>query len=99
MALAANGTLLKGHNVYKSWPWVSKPLLNLPCGCLHKDDFADGANGTIAHLFDRHVFEKCDWTLDQLIDWVRSVEPQEAEAPPSVPEAVAESVAKSPQSL
>jgi hypothetical protein len=37
-----------------------------------------------------HVFEKCDLTLDQLIDWVRSVEPEDA---PQLTEAVAAQVA------
>ena len=31
----------------------------------------------IVHLNDRHIFKSRDWTLDQLIDYVRSVEPPE----------------------
>ncbi len=31
----------------------------------------------IAHLFDRHVMGKKDWTLDQLVAWVKTVEPHE----------------------
>ena len=32
---------------------------------------------TIAHIFDYHVMTTGQWTLDQLIDWIRSVEPDE----------------------
>ncbi len=31
----------------------------------------------ITHLFDRHVFEKYDWTLERLTQWIASVEPQQ----------------------
>jgi hypothetical protein len=37
----------------------------------------------IAHLFDCHVMEKQDWTLDQLASWVASWEPKEVERPTS----------------
>jgi len=33
----------------------------------------------IVHLFNYHVMTKKDWTMDQLIDWVRSVEPPDPE--------------------
>jgi hypothetical protein len=35
----------------------------------------------IAHLFDYHVVRKKDWTLEQLVDWVRTVEPVEPAKP------------------
>jgi len=33
----------------------------------------------VVHLFNDHVMTRKDWTLDQLIDWVRSVEPADPE--------------------
>src|SRR5579859_2927384 len=45
-----------------------------PCKCKHPGFSTLG--WAVAHLFNEHVFGKCDWTLDQLIDWVKSVEPQ-----------------------
>lgn len=33
----------------------------------------------IVHLFNYHVMTRHDWTMDQLIDWVRSVEPPDPE--------------------
>lgn len=33
----------------------------------------------IVHLFNDHVMTKKDWTMDQLIDWVASVEPPDPE--------------------
>jgi hypothetical protein len=39
----------------------------------------------IAHLFDCHVVTKKNWTLDQLVDWVRTVEPSEPAQPQPEP--------------
>jgi hypothetical protein len=33
----------------------------------------------IVHLFNDHVMTRKDWTMDQLIDWVASVEPPDPE--------------------
>jgi len=38
----------------------------------------------IAHLFDCHVMEKQNWTIDQLASWVASWEPKEVGPPISV---------------
>ncbi len=38
----------------------------------------------IAHLFDCHVMEKQDWTIDQLASWVANWEPKEVDPPASV---------------
>jgi len=34
----------------------------------------------IAHLFDYHVMEKRDWTLDRLVAWLQPLEPNEPES-------------------
>jgi hypothetical protein len=31
----------------------------------------------VAHLFDQHVMEKKNWTLNQLVAWVQTLEPEE----------------------
>jgi hypothetical protein len=83
MALKAAGLLEKYYDhppvigtlsvdIPLPWQWVKKSLC-APCPC----KYASSVAGVIVHLFDWHVFEKKDWTLDQLIDWVRSVEPAE----------------------
>jgi hypothetical protein len=36
----------------------------------------------IAHIFDYHVMGRKNWTLEQLVEWVKTVEPNEA-APPA----------------
>lgn len=49
-----------------------------PCSCLVDLGFWNNKlGGIIAHLFNMHVHGDKTWTLDQLIDWVRSVEPAE----------------------
>ena len=58
------------------WKWIENTLFVLPCGCTGYNKLY--ALSTIVHLFDIHVMHLGDWTLDQLIDWVRSVEPPEA---------------------
>lgn len=35
----------------------------------------------IAHIFDQHVMRKKDWTLERLVEWVETVEPDEAPRP------------------
>ena len=74
------------------WPWLCKQApTTFPCGCQYPtDEYVK--DDVIIHLFDLHVFGEKDWTLDQLIDWVRSVEPQETEASPSPVEAVGHEV-------
>jgi|GEM_PF-4481902 hypothetical protein len=38
------------------------------------------------HIFDTHVMEREQWTYEQLVDYVRSIEPaEETSAPESVP--------------
>lgn len=55
------------------WPWTTTTM-SRPCGCwLYPRKMS--AKEIIAHLFDKHVMRRKDWTLDQLVEWVRSVEP------------------------
>lgn len=35
-------------------------------------------SSVIAHIFNEHVCEDKTWTLEQLVDWIRSVEPQDS---------------------
>jgi hypothetical protein len=63
------------------WPWLCKSFA-FPCDCKDGAHDHDLAAGVIAHLFDQHIMNEhgltySRWTLDQLIDWVRSVEPAE----------------------
>lgn len=60
--------------------WVLLPV-ERPCDCWRiwlrrrmriKD--------VIAHLFDYHVMDKKNWTLEQLVAWVETVEPKEDRA-------------------
>jgi hypothetical protein len=77
MALAAVGAkqLVSSCNdlapVYGLWPWTFQKG-SVPCGC---PCFHINYARVIAHLFDRHV-ATAYWTLEQLVDWVRSVEPE-----------------------
>ena len=41
----------------------------------------------IAHLFDHHVMRRRNWTLEQLVEWVKTVEPNDA-----IPSATANTV-------
>lgn len=52
----------------------------------------------IAHIFDDHIFIFSDWTLDQLIDWVRQNEPPECEVGANEsPNAIVASVVTHPE--
>ena len=76
MGLAACGMEKQGlyyNKLLTRWSWLLGTSEH-PCDCRNmvRDEFIC----IIMHLFDRHVMNQ-DWTLDRLIDWVRSVEPAE----------------------
>lgn len=66
--------------IHPEFVWMTNQC-NLPCGCSRTGIYAvsDNVCCAIAHVFNEHIYGKQDWTLDQLIDWVRSVEPAEPE--------------------
>ena len=63
---------------FRQWPWTRDLRFVPPCRCYGYEREL-GACQIIGHTFDEHVITR-DWTLDQLIDWVRSVEPAEPES-------------------
>ena len=84
MGLAGSGFLatdfdIRGTKPYealvKNWPWLESEAGSVPCQCgfLGRTWHFD----VIGHIFDSHVVGDGRWTLDQLIDWIRSVEPAE----------------------
>lgn len=87
LALVEEGPRVAIEN-YKAiethWPWLKTEGPKCPvCGNSSNHFYTD----LIAHIFDAHVAGiKSEWTLDQLIDWIRSVEPAE----PATEEAQAE---------
>ena len=67
------------NECFKAWPWTMQLPKTPLCDCYVGDC---NLGQMITHLFDTHVMQAADckveaWTLDQLIDWVRSVEPAE----------------------
>jgi len=82
MALAAIGksNCRVGDSLDENFPIEAMRFAGkLPCGCLDIGGYSSDVGGVIAHLFDTHVMDGKTWTLDELIDWVRSVEPPEQE--------------------
>lgn len=72
----------EADSIAELWPWTLEVRGFHPCGCTRLNCSPFNVNPgaqSIAHMFDKHVFGDCTWTLDQLIDWVRSVEPVEPE--------------------
>lgn len=72
--------------IYTEWPWLLQSIKpgGMRCPLCSKTEkhpvgFYDYLSA-IQHLFDLHIAGlNPKWTLDQLIDWVRSVEPAEPE--------------------
>lgn len=67
----------------QEWPFMNKKT-SYPCGCIWTINPVE-VIAVIVHIFDDHVMRANNnenWTLDQLIDWVRSVEPAETQAQP-----------------
>lgn len=63
-------------SAFLEWPWLLNPVSRV-CKC-ERELASDIAQLAIIHLFDRHVLGAQDWTLDRLIDYVRSIEPIES---------------------
>src|SRR5260370_38229293 len=65
------------------WPWLTEAISVTPCGCHYYKQcgtsiFQITAKiSTIVHLFNEHVMQRQDWTMERLADWIRSVEPEE----------------------
>lgn len=82
------------------FPWL-KNIVKAPCGCcLFTGVYADSTFGSyghvanvIAHVFDNHVMNDShgfSWTLEQLCEWVDSIDP----TPKTVHEIVDDVMAK-----
>jgi hypothetical protein len=83
LGMAANACGIKRQycNIKKLWPWL-KTDMDFPCNCFPNSYInidSQAAWTKVAHIFDHHVMCLEDWTLEQLVDWVRSVEPGERE--------------------
>ncbi len=62
------------------WPWLDICPATVQCCEFHPK--SDSNLEAVYRVFDSHVmalYEDRRWSLDQLIDWVRSVEPAEQE--------------------
>lgn len=83
MAANAVGIDRKYENLKRVWPWLRNPLDKCPAGCFMCS--FKSSSLAVGHIFDTHICGGLEpkWTLDQLIDWIRSVEPPE---PPAEPE-------------
>lgn len=59
------------------WPWLTRHLMHVPCGCRGWDRYLTANYMTaVIHIFSCHVATK-EWTVEQLADWVASVEPED----------------------
>jgi hypothetical protein len=81
------------HAARTVWPWLdSAPPSKMPCpvGCgikfndPHDRDSPEAWEWAIAHIFDLHIaplepgiYMPFRWTLEQLVDYVRSIEPED----------------------
>jgi hypothetical protein len=95
MAVAATRDHVIRYKAFsRRWPWVANRYKKYPCDCPHQGviSLANTVEGIIAHLFDQHVMQSggsyTPWTLEQLADWVRSVEPDESAAPTTAPSTI-----------
>jgi hypothetical protein len=57
-------------------PWLIRVVMR-PCECQREFPREMRIKDVIAHLFDFHVMEKQNWSVDQLVEWVQRWEPRE----------------------
>jgi hypothetical protein len=91
MAMAAIGSSRSWNSAEKTWPWLNKERISpLPCACPERWYRVKQFKRCVIHIFNHVICGEI--TFDQLIDWVRSVEP--AEDVPILTDALAESEAQ-----
>lgn len=57
--------------------WVLE-VVERPCNCWRFQAPREmRIKDIIAHIFDRHIMQKKNWTLERLVAWVKTVEPAE----------------------
>jgi hypothetical protein len=78
MALNAVGCPKFYENIHEQWPWVETEFKK-NCPVCNRKLSSNLIRRMITHVFDYHVIVEKDWNLEQLIDWVRSIEPEETE--------------------
>ena len=65
-----------------------------PCRCWRFIPPKMRIKDIIAHIFDFHVMAKRNWTLEQLVAWVETVEPKEVEPPQTRDKTISEFLAQ-----
>ena len=79
MAIKAVGRDENWSGADSIWDWLNEKA-ERPCRCGRPwVGQAQSQSQHIVHIFDWHVMRDKTWTLDQLINWVRSIEPPEPE--------------------
>jgi hypothetical protein len=87
MALGATGYQVCGGDdgrgsdgeyalVTTRWDWLQ--TFNVECPLCGQRNYS---YSSVTHMFDLHVITEGAWTLEQLCDWVRSIEPNEDAEP------------------
>jgi hypothetical protein len=69
-------------HVAKTWPWVITAKAVCPCGTVHPMSFSDSSlltgSEVIWGVFDHHVMGDRTMTIEQLADFIASIEPEES---------------------
>jgi hypothetical protein len=89
MGLAANGYTCNPFagdgDALHLWPWLKQATVLPCCPTLLSEDGTTDVMSAIVHLFDFHVSEERDWTIEELCQWLASIEPPEPELQRSQP--------------
>lgn len=80
-ALGMAENAMGGESAESVHEWLNVDATVGPCGC--KLPYFATLTTCIAHTFNEHVHGDKTWTLERLVDWVRSVEPNEPEECPA----------------
>jgi hypothetical protein len=88
-ALGMIGKAARGaaSRYYEDFEWMWQRGTKLPCGCTDAMIMGGGAlcvdrtsieariGATVVHLFNYHVMTEGDWTIDQIADWLDTLDP------------------------
>ena len=75
---------LGAETVWGNWVLTT---VNRPCSCWRlRVPRMMRIKDIIAHLFDYHIMTRKNWTMEQLVAWVETVEPKESVSPDNADE-------------
>lgn len=97
---------LPGLGLWAIFPWIAQRPAKLPCDCkgakvmgsgcdmVSREHTEQTVSNVIVHLFNQHVCNNQDWSIERLADWIEQLDPTPHEVPADACQSSVETVAR-----